>query len=94
MATAQNNGTLAAQVAAHGELLARLTVIVEQDHEDLRDIKGAVKIIAEAVAREETLKEAQATLRTRAEAVRSKILNVIVPLACAVTGGLIGHLVH
>lgn len=88
------NNTLAAQVQQHGEMLVRLTMLVEQDRNDLNELTHAVEIIAKAVAHDEAVKETKATLRERAEATRAKILMIVVPLAAALVGGLAGHILH
>lgn len=71
------------QIRVQGEMLARLTAIVEQDHEDLHELRDSTKIIAEAEARREARDE-----------VRAKVLMIGLPFATTAVGALIGHLIH
>jgi hypothetical protein len=78
---------LAEQVRVQGEMLARLTVIVEEDHKDLDELKHSTEIIARAVAAQETRDTVKADIK-------SKVLYIGVPLSCTLVGVLAGHLIH
>lgn len=75
-----HNASLTEQVRIHGEMLARLTVLVEEDHKDLGALSDAVGIIAKAMAAEETR-----------EAFKVRLIALIVPVLTSVGGILIGH---
>lgn len=84
MANQYANATISEQVRIHGEMLARLTALVEQDHEDLKELKQSVAIIAKADAARETRELTQAGFK-------AKIREVIVPLLAALIGVLASH---
>lgn len=72
------------QVRMHGEMLAKLTTIVDQDHEDLHELKVSTAVIAKAVE----AREAREQVKTD---IRLKIREVAVPLTCSIIGILAGH---
>lgn len=86
MANQYANASLTEQVRVQGEMLARLTAIVEQDHTDLVDLKKSTGIIAKAVARQEE----RETFTTN---LKSRILNVVVPFAAVIIGALADHFI-
>lgn len=85
--TALRQDYLAEQVRVQGEMLARLTVIVEEDHKDLDELKHSTEIIAKAVAAQEARETVKADIK-------SKILYVGLPFATTIVGALAGHFIR
>lgn len=75
-----SNAILQEQVRVHGEMLARLTVLVEEDHKDLGELKDSVVVIAKAVAAEETR-----------DAFKARLINIVLPILTTLGGVIIGH---
>lgn len=78
---------LAEQLRVQGEMLARLTVIVEEDHKDLDELKKSTELLAKVVAARETTETFKANIKSR-------LFNFGVPLAASIVGGLVGHFIR
>lgn len=87
MANQYVSGSLGELVRVQGEQLARLTVLVEEDHRDLQELEHSVSIIAEAVARSKTLEQS-------ADALKSRVLLIVIPLVSTLVGALAGHFIR
>lgn len=83
MANQNSNATISELVRQHGETLARITTIVEQDHEDLEALKKSTEIIAKAVARQEGQ-----------DAFWTRFWNFAIPITAALVGALAGHFIR
>lgn len=81
------SSALVEQVRLHGEMLAKLTAIVDQDHEDLEELKRDTAVIAKVVAARETRETVKSDIK-------SKIIAVGIPLAASILGVLAGHFIH
>lgn len=79
--------TLTEQVRNHGELLAKLTVLVEEDHKDLDELKKSTEIIAKAVQERETREQMKSDAKAR-------LLMFGVPVATTVAGVIAGHFIR
>ncbi len=82
-ASSAQNSIMATQVREHGEILARLVYIVEEDHKDLDELKKAVEIIAKSVARQE-----------EKDVRRARMIDTAKILAAALISGVAGHFIH
>jgi len=80
----QQQMTLTEQVRLHGELLARLATLVEEDRKDLEELKKSTELLAKVVAERETKESLHADIRAR-------ILTIGVPLVTSAGGVLLGH---
>lgn len=87
MANQYQSSALVEQVRLHGEMLAKLTAIVDQDHEDLEELKRDTAVIAKVVAARETRETVKADIK-------SKIISIGIPLAASLVGVLAGHFIR
>lgn len=78
------NGSLGDLVRVQGEQLARLTIIVEQDHIDLVELRKSTDLIAKVVAEREAKEIVRSDIKT-------KVFGVAIPLLCTFVGAFAGH---
>ena len=83
MANQYQNATLTEKVMQHGEMLVRLTTIVDRHDKKLDEQDESIDVIAKAVARQQMRSEFW-----------DKFVKIVLPIATTIAGVIAGHFIR